>query len=278
MMSKSAGILILSMFIVFISPVSGYPLTYVLPDPSATEIWGEGTGVHSGAALAQGDVNGDGYGDIIIGAPFVSLPGREKAGAVYVIFGGESFPSGSPVDLGAGGASMVIQGAATGDLLGASLGVGDVNGNGIDDIIIGAPGVDTPGTDPAGVAYVIFGNQSLPSSFDLLSTPADVTIVGEQRKWDYNLGIAIAAGDVDGDNVNDIILGFRGANSSAGKVYLVLGKPTIAGVIYLSSSADQKIYGAEAKSLMGDRLASGNINGDAYGLCAVWNSVFSCPR
>ncbi|MBW2172589.1 MAG: FG-GAP repeat protein, partial [Deltaproteobacteria bacterium] len=126
------------------------------------------------------------------------------------------------------------------------------------------PGVDTPGTDPAGVAYVIFGNQSMPSSFDLLSTSADVTIVGEQRKWDYNLGIAIASGDVDGDSVKDIILGFRGASSSAGKVYLILGRPTLGGIIYLSSSADQKIYGAGAKSYLGDRLASGNINGDAY--------------
>ena len=159
---------------------------------------------------------------------------------------------------------MVIHGAATGDLLGASLGVGDVNGNGIDDIIIGAPGVDTPGTDPAGVAYVIFGNQSLPPSLDLLSSSPDVTIVGEKRKWDYNLGIAIASGDVDGDNVKDIILGFRGANSSAGKVYLILGKPTLSGIIYLSSSADQKIYGAEAKSYLGDRLTSGNVNGDLY--------------
>ena len=264
MLSNYAGILILSWCAALISPVSGHSLTYVLPDPGVTEIWGEDAGVSSGAALAEGDVNGDGYADIVIGAPFASPLGRDKAGAVYVILGGESFPPTNPVDLGAGEVSMVIYGAATGDLLGGSLAVGDVNGNGIDDIIIGGPGVDTPGTDPAGVAYVVFGSQSLTSSLDFASTPADVTIVGEQRRWDYNLGIAIASGDVDGDNIKDIILGFRGANTSAGKVYLVLGQPTLGGTIYLSSSADQKIYGAEGKSYLGDCLASGDINGDTY--------------
>ena len=123
MLSNYAGILILSWCAALISPVSGHSLTYVLPDPGVTEIWGEDAGVSSGAALAEGDVNGDGYADIVIGAPFASPLGRDKAGAVYVILGGESFPPTNPVDLGAGEVSMVIYGAATGDLLGGSLAV-----------------------------------------------------------------------------------------------------------------------------------------------------------
>jgi len=260
---KSAGVIVLAIVFWLSFPISTYSLTHDLTTDDAIEIWGEGSGVNSGSALAHGDINGDGYGDIVIGAPHTSPLGRDKAGAVYIILGGADFPQNAPIDLSVS-RDMVIHGAASGDLLGAALAVGDVNDDGMDDMIIGAPGADTPGTNPSGAVYVIFGVQSLPLSFDLNASTADVVIAGEPRAWDYYSGIALASGDINGDNIKDIILGFRGANNAAGKVYVIFGSGSLLGTLYLPDSADMTISGAEDKDYLGDRLASGNINADPY--------------
>ena len=94
-MSKSARVFCLFVFVVAFLPVSAFTLTYDLPADDAIEIWGEGAGVNSGAALAQGDVNGDGYGDIIIGAPFAppSLVVRRQEQSMSSLEGSLSHPS-----------------------------------------------------------------------------------------------------------------------------------------------------------------------------------------
>jgi len=109
-------------------------------------ISGPGLAAHAGTALAGNcDLNGDGIVDLVIGAP---PAGATFGGAVYVIYGSAS---GAPPPFSVNDADVAILGESDGDSVGSSLACADVNGDGIDDLVIGAPGVT-----PAGYAYVVY--------------------------------------------------------------------------------------------------------------------------
>ncbi|MHC4636580.1 MAG: hypothetical protein ACYTBV_03630 [Planctomycetota bacterium] len=256
-------------FTFFFLPVSGQSLTYDLSlGEYAVQIMGESAGDGSGRVLAKGDVNGDGYEDIIVGASMAARFDRSRAGVVYIVFGGMNFPVNPDIDL-VSEADVLIYGALAGDRLGEALGAGDVNGDGIDDIIIGAPAAHTPdGLSPTGKFYVIFGRASFPPFFDLAVDSPEVIIVGENLVGYPHYGIAVATGDINGDGTQDIICGSPGLDhslrSQAGKVHVIFGGPALTGTIHLSSSADLTICGANAHDYLGSSLASGNINGDGF--------------
>src|SRR4028119_556500 len=118
---------------------------------------------HSGRSVSSaGDVNGDGFDDLIIGANGADPNGIFGAGQSYVVFGSNSgFGAGLNLwDLD-GSNGFAINGIAAGDLSGSSVSsAGDVNGDGIDDLIIGARFADANGIDNAGQSYVVFGSNS----------------------------------------------------------------------------------------------------------------------
>jgi uncharacterized protein with PIN domain len=179
-----------------------------------------------------GDVNSDGFDDIIIGANNANPNGQNFAGASYVVFGkvGKFDASLNVSDLN-GTNGFVVNGINAGGYSGVSVSsAGDVNGDGFDDLIIGAKDAAPNGQDGAGASYVVFGKIG---AFDASLNPSDLNgtngfVVNGINEFD-RLGESVSfAGDVNGDGFDDLIIGAYGANpnsqESVGASYLVFGK------------------------------------------------------
>ncbi|MEN0063308.1 MAG: hypothetical protein AAGA48_14240 [Myxococcota bacterium] len=208
---------------------------------------------------AAGDLNADGFDDLVIGARSHD-EGGSNAGAVYVVFGGNSL-SGT---LGIVNANLKIIGEAASDGLSPVAGLGDVNGDGIDDLLIGASGNDEGGSG-AGAAYVVFGDPNLSGTLDVAD--ADIKLVG-QAASDFAGSAVAAAGDVNGDGFADILVGASGTDqgddSSTGTAYLLYGSATLSGTINFFQG-DTKLLGEFAGDRAGGAVTgAGDVNGDGF--------------
>jgi hypothetical protein len=173
------------------------------------------------------------------------------------------------LDLAAGSPDLTIFGADEGDYLADrfSLAAGDFNGDGKDDILLGAPLADGPDNarSNAGEAYVIFGPGD-GGETDLASNVPDVTIVGANAG--DNLGFVVAAGDVNGDGTEDVLVGARfakppGGASGTGEAYVVFGSSSLEGTVDVGQAQqDFTIAGASAGDYLGYALTAGDVNGD----------------
>ena len=194
---------------------------------------------------SAGDVNGDGYSDIIIGAPFNDA-GGSNAGRAYIYFGGSIINS---------GVDVILTGLAAGDQFGFTVSTaGDVNGDGYSDVLSGAPLNDAIGSN-SGRAYIYFGGSTM-------NNVADVIFTGAASEDQFGYSVS-TAGDINGDGYNDVISGAilnDAGGSNAGRAYVYFGGST------MNNVSDVTLTGLAVSDQFGFSVSSaGDFNGDGYG-------------
>lgn len=207
------------------------PIVLQAPEPQA--------GARFGLSLATGDVNGDGAEDVIVGSDSAEVKGLSGAGQVFVFLG----PNLTSL------VSLDDPEPEAGARFGWSVAVGDLNKDGVDDVVVGAYGSRVAGEDVAGEVFVFLG----PGLDDV------VTLTDPSPENTARFGWSLAVGDVNGDGNDDLIVGARGSDvgddSAAGQVFLFPG-PHLMRVVTLQDPAP------ELDAYFGWSLATGDVNGD----------------
>ena len=232
-------------------------------------LFGAEEGDRLGADLATGDANGDGIQDILLGSFLADGPenARYQGGEAYLIFGTSSL-SGAR-DMAQAEYDLALIAADADDQLGHHMAMGDLNNDGIDDLIVGALRADGPDNarEDGGEVYVIFGSPSLSGVLDFASASPDVTVTAADREDD--MGTAVASADLNGDGIDDLLIGAPRADGpdntrrSAGEAYVVFGSPSLEGSFDVAlGEQDVAILSANAGDRLGASVASGDLDGD----------------
>jgi len=184
---------------------------------------------------SAGDVNGDEYDDVIIGAyGYNSFTGR-----AYIYYGGLNMNT---------VADVILTGAAVNNFFGYSVSsAGDVNGDGYSDVLVGGYGYSSF----TGRAYIYYGGASMNNS-------VDVTLTGEAISNVFGISVA-SSGDVNGDGYSDVIVGAYGYSSNTGRSYIYFGGAS------MNNTADVTMTGESANNIFGLSVSSaGDVNADGF--------------
>jgi hypothetical protein len=213
---------------------------------------------HFGYSVATaGDVNGDGYSDVLIGAPDYDN-GQTDEGSVYLWLGGATGPVANGTPLNANWSAQSDQASAQ---LGFSVSTaGDINGDGFSDVVIGAPYYDSTQTNE-GRAFVWYGSSS-DLGADGTRGNAGWTYVSGQDSAQFGYSV-FTAGDINGDGYSDVIAGanlYETGENNEGQAYVFNGAPT-----GLSAAANFTKAGTANSEFFGANVSSaGDVNGDGY--------------
>ena len=256
----------------------GSPSGIVGTDPAtaATMLESNQSAAHMGSSVSgAGDVNGDGYADVIVGAQWYDN-GQPDEGAAFVFLGS---PSGVVGTNPATAAAIIESNQGTicdlcnGSEFGSSVaGAGDVNGDGYADLIVGAPEFDN-GQQDEGAAFLFLG---LPSVV-VGTNPATAATMLESDQDIALMGSSVSgAGDVNGDGYFDVIVGaphFDNGQHDEGAAFVFLGSPSgvlgtnpVTGAAIIESDQDNAHMGSSVSG-------AGDVNGDGYAdvVVGVWD-------
>ena len=230
----------------------------------------DGGSAHAAAARSlQADFDNDGFADLAVGAPGEGIGSSNNAGAVSVLYGSGDGLTGTGSQLFTQNTPGVGGNAETDDNFGSTLAAGDFDNDNADDLAIGAPFESLAGNAVAGAVNVFYGSASgLTGSGSQLFTQDTPGVGGNAEGGDF-FGLALAAGDFDNDNADDLAIGAPfeslGSNAVAGAVNVLYGS---AGGLTGSGSQlftqDTPGVGGDAERLdeFGRTLAAGDFNND----------------
>jgi len=198
-----------------------------------------------------GDVNGDGFDDLIVGASRADMNGADS-GSSYVVFGKASgFSAAMNLSSLDGSNGFRLDGVSEDDFTGNSVSnAGDVNGDGFDDLIVGASRADMNGAD-SGSSYVVFGKASgFSATMNLYSLDGSNGFrLDGVSEDDYTGGSVSSAGDVNGDGFDDLIVRASGADPNgeeSGSSYIIFGRSDFSDVDFPGTDGDDELTGTEA--------------------------------
>ncbi|MGF2038614.1 MAG: beta strand repeat-containing protein [Nostoc sp. CmiVER01] len=228
-----------------------------------------------------GDINNDGIDDLIIGVRSASPNGKKNAGQSYVVFGGRNLGSGGTLNLSDlnGSNGFFINGIAADDYSGWSVSnAGDINNDGIDDLIIGTPVADSNGNSDAGQSYVVFGGTNLDSGGTLNLSDLNGSngfIINGIAVGDYSGSSVSNAGDINNDGIDDLIIGASGASPNgyqSGQSYVVFGGTNIpstnTSVNLTGTPGADNLFGSPSNNIIdgltGDDTLTGNGGQDKF--------------
>lgn len=276
--------------------------------------YGAYTGDMTGTEVYVGDFNADGYDDLLFGAQNYDgvEQNRPNTGAAYLVFGNADFVNMDEVDLRQPtDGILLLYGATAEDRFGLWVDGGDFNGDGFDDLLVGANQADGENDSRinAGEGWIIFGAEDMQAEYgliiDIAHPPQTATrVIGVD--YDDLLGSTALGGDVNADGFDDVIIsaslwresaGIEGQELgggdgpdnrryNSGETFIIFGKTSLPGsIIDLDTFLDDTgipisnditvIYGPDPNDLMGEELAVGDINGDGRNELALGSLVSS---
>ncbi|PVE05952.1 S-layer family protein, partial [Limnohabitans sp. Rim28] len=220
------------------------------------------------SVAAAGDVNGDGLADVVIGADHSTIS-SPNTGRSYVVFGKSNDTTAVNLsDIASGNGGFALQGEAVGDYAGFSVSAaGDINGDGLSDLIVGAPGTNAW----SGKSYVVYGRTSdtLVQLSDVAAGTGGFAILGETDSGELGTAVS-AAGDINGDGFADLLIGAPSVNNYSGSAYVIFGGHQDRSVVdFLGTASANSLTGTSAAETFAGGDGNDTISGGG-GSDVIW--------